>query len=169
MNTLPYRSRLMLPLAPWLLATGLLASCGAVKAMLPARPKLEKPELSVVDVLALKQSLKENRFRVRLKVFNPNDIEVPIGGLELTVELQGMTFATGSSSDFFTIPAKGNTEFDLEVTTGVLKALEQVSTLLRKHEATAEYRIYGRIHVEIPFVGALNFDKQGVLSRPIKW
>ncbi|MBF0272365.1 MAG: LEA type 2 family protein [Magnetococcales bacterium] len=148
-----------------------LSGCGLLPEWSDPRPQLEKPRLSLVDIqLAKKNSTKmAPRFRVRLKVENPNDIDFPIGGIECRVELQGMAFATGQSSEFFTIPAKGDAEFDVEVATELMKAIKQISALLRKGEASLEYRIVGKIHVEIPFVGAVPFDKSGILKKNIKW
>ncbi|MBF0212347.1 MAG: LEA type 2 family protein [Magnetococcales bacterium] len=153
--------------------TGLLLSgCSVLPEWAENRPKLEKPRLSLVDVQLVKReknSKWEPRFRVRLKVENPNPVEFPIGGIECRVELQGMAFATGKSSEFFTIPAHGDAEFDVEVATELLKAMKQLSSLLRKGVASVDYRIVGIIHVEIPFLGAVPFDKSGTLKKSIQW
>ncbi|MBF0191376.1 MAG: LEA type 2 family protein [Magnetococcales bacterium] len=148
-----------------------LSGCGLLPEWSDTRPKLDKPRLSLVDIQLSKTNHNKMapRFRVRLKVENPNDIDFPIGGIECRVELQGMAFATGQSSEFFTVPAKGDAEFDVEVTTELMKAMKQISVLLRKGEASLDYRIVGKIHVEIPFVGAVSFDKNGTLKKPVKW
>ncbi|MBF0613605.1 MAG: LEA type 2 family protein [Magnetococcales bacterium] len=156
----------------WLLmgVVGLLLS-GCVGLTDWTGPKLEHPRLSLLEI---HQSEKKNskwapRFRVRLRVDNPNTIEVPIGGIECRLELQGMSFATGQSSEFFTIPAKGSAEFDVEVSTELMKAMKQLSVLLRKGEAVVDYRLVGKIFVELPFLGAVPFDKSGTLHKPLKW
>ncbi len=150
----------------------LLSGCWLMPDRAASGAKLEKPRLSLVDIQPSrlgKGSKWEPRFRVRLRVENPNEIEFPISGLECRVELQGMAFATGSSSEFFTVPAKGDAEFDVEASTEILKAMKQISALLRKGEAVIDYRIVGKIHVEIPFLGAVPFDKSGTLKKPLKW
>lgn len=162
-------SRRAVLLAAGIGGMGLLTGCAWVKSFLPKPAKLEKPELSLVDIHYLKGPVWEQRFRVRLKVDNPNDIEVPISGITVRLELMNNTFATGTGSDFFTIPAKGAAEFDVQVTTGLLKTLKQVSTLLRSKEKSLAYRIAGQIQVELPYVGAVPFDKSGVWVRPEKW
>ncbi len=150
----------------------LLSGCVGLDSMVPPKVKLEKPRLSLVSIHVIKTgkaSIWEPKFRVRLNVENPNDIEFPIGGLDFRIELQGMTFASGVSAEFFTIPPKGGAEFDVDVSTGLLKAMKQISTLLRSGQAKAEYRIVGQIYVELAFVGAVAFDQRGVLQKPLKW
>lgn len=149
-----------------------LAACSPLTTLTGDKPKLEKPSLSVVDVQPArkgKPALLEPRLRVRVKVENPNPVELPIGGIECRLEMQGMDFATGRTTDFFVIPAHGATEFDLEVSTELNKAMKQLSALLRKKELSADYRLSGRIHVEIPFIGAVPFEKSGTLQRAIRW
>lgn len=153
-----------------LLAMILLGSgCAPLADMAGAKP--QPPVLSLVDIQPSerKGSKWAPRFRVRLKVENPNPIEVPIGGIECRLELQGMHFATGHSTEFFTIPAKGAAEFDVEVTTELMKAMKQLSTLLRRGEAVMEYRLVGKIFVELPLLGAVPFEKSGTLKRPLRW
>ncbi|MBF0627143.1 MAG: LEA type 2 family protein [Magnetococcales bacterium] len=148
-----------------------LAGCGGGADWLGSKPKLEQPRLSLVDIQPsrIKSSKLAPRFRLRLKVENPNDIEVPISGIDSRLEVQGMAFATGKSTEFFIIPAKGDAEFDLEVATEVMRAMKQISALLRRGEAVVDYRLAGVIHVELPLLGAVPFDKSGTLKKPIKW
>ncbi|MEO5347568.1 MAG: LEA type 2 family protein [Magnetococcus sp. YQC-9] len=156
-----------------LLVTGwFVTACGTLSEIGGERPKLEKPRLSLVDVQPAgkgKSSFLEPRLRVRLRVENPNPVELPIGGIECRLELQGMDFATGRTNHFFVIPVRGKTEFDFEVATELPKALKQLSHLMRKKELSADYRLTGHIHVEIPFIGAVPFEKTGTLSKPIRW
>ncbi len=44
-------------------------------------PKLETPQLSVVNVELQKADLWEQRMKVRLRVVNPNDRPIPVKGL----------------------------------------------------------------------------------------
>ncbi|MEO5330740.1 MAG: LEA type 2 family protein [Magnetococcus sp. YQC-5] len=166
-----FRYRILVALMIFMSGSVLLSGC-AWNTLLPPTTKPEKPRLSLVDVQLLKKgksSFWQPRLRVRLKVENPNNIEIPIGGLQFRIELQGMTLANGAVTDFFTIPPLGDTEVDVEVSTELLKALQQLSVVLRKGEAKVTYRITGHIDVEIPLVGTVPFDKSGELSKPLKW
>lgn len=173
MKTVLFSTRMIAALLIFFIGgAALLSGCSLINSMIPPKIKLEKPRLTLLDVHLLKKTKSAPmapRFRVRLKVENPNNIEVPIGGIDFRLELQGMTLANGVGAEFFTIPAKGDTEFDVDVSTEVMKAMKQVSALLKSGEAKVEYRIVGRIHVEIPYVGAVPFDKKGLLQLPLKW
>ncbi|MBF0342151.1 MAG: LEA type 2 family protein [Magnetococcales bacterium] len=149
----------------------LVSGCGMLPDLTDAKSKLVMPRLSLVDVQLPKKgklSIMEPHFKVRLRVENPNDVEFPISGIECRIELHGMAFAAGKSTDFFTVPAKGSSDFEMEFSTEIVKAMKQASTLLRKGDAPVEYRISGIIHVEIPYLGAVPFDKSGQLNNPIR-
>jgi LEA14-like dessication related protein len=78
-------------------------------------PKLEKPTLSVVNVQLLKGDLWHQELKVRMRVQNPNDRQLPVKGLSYELEVDGQEFAHGMSGDSFVVPAHGEAEFDLSV------------------------------------------------------
>ena len=57
--------------------------------------RLETPEVTFVGIRAVEANLFEQKLEVRLRVLNPNTIELPVNGLDMDVELAGEPFATG--------------------------------------------------------------------------
>ncbi len=53
----------------------------------------------------------------RVNVENPNDRELPIKGIDYKLFLEGDSFAEGVSNKPFTVPAQGDTDFDMTVRT----------------------------------------------------
>ena len=86
----------------WLLtacASAALLACAGIPR------DLSTPEISFIGIRALEASLFEQKLEVRLKVQNPNTIELPVNGLDVEVELAGEPFATGVSARQFVVPA----------------------------------------------------------------
>src|SRR5690242_7885742 len=83
---------------------------------------LQTPDLSIVNVELLKSDFLSQQARVRMRVQNPNDRVLPIKGLTCTVEVNGEEFAHGVSAASFTVPALGETEFDMNLTTNMAGA-----------------------------------------------
>src|SRR5688500_13404811 len=87
------------------------ASCSAL------RPELEAPRLALVHVAMLSADIFNQQFLVRVNVQNPNDQDLKIKGLDYKLFLEGDGFAEGVANKPFTIPALGETDFDMTVRT----------------------------------------------------
>lgn len=130
-------------------------------------PKLETPRLSLVSVQMQEATLFEQRLRVRLLVRNPNDLALPVRGLDVNFELGGEPFATGASARQFEVPALGEAEFDMIVTANAATALLK---LLSQHDGgrreSLDYRISGQLRTSIGMLRTVPFTESG--SIPLK-
>ena len=127
-------------------------------------PRLETPELSVIGVEVLDAQLFEQRFNVRMRVQNPNDRALPIRGLTYTKELNGQDFGRGMTAQAFTVPALGEAEFDVVVTTNLATSLLRLLPQLEKNPEAVEYRLKGRVSTDLPFLRSIPFTMEGSLS-----
>ncbi len=142
-------------LAAGLLGTLLLGGCSLV-------PKFEKPTLELVSLKLADGNLLSQRFNVRLKVLNPNDRALPVNGLRYTVEIDGKAFGKGESTRAFTVPARGEAEFDMTLDANLAGAVAAV--LSRRERAKGrelEYRLKGTVSIDLPLMRSLDFDQVG--------
>ena len=141
-------------LAP-LMAVLLLGGCALT-------PRLIPPTLTVVDVQLQGSDLWEQHLKVRMHVQNPNDRALPIKGLEYTLQVEGQQFASGESAASFIVPARGEAEFDMNVTTNLagtlLKLLARGSDTLSQSVA---YRLTGKVSLSEGLLRSLPFDERG--------
>ena len=144
-------------------AFGLLAACTSLG------PKLESPKLSLVGIQVMSTDMFAQRFKVRVLVENPNDIELPVRGLEYDIILMGDSFAEGTSTSAFVLPAQGEAEFDMMVTTNFMSAFGRLLSRVGGGKLeNIEYEIVGKVYVDkgvlrkIPFShhGTVDFAKQ---------
>jgi len=144
-------------LAAGLLVAALLAACALV-------PKLEPPQLSIVDVQILSSDLWSQRLKVRVHVQNPNDRVLPVKGLYYTIEIEGEQFATGESAASFVVPARGEAEFDMNVTTNLagtlIKLLAQGPNVLSQ----VPYRLSGKVSLSEGLLRSIPFDQRGTFK-----
>lgn len=124
--------------------------------------KLQAPELSVVDLTLLKADLFRQDMRVRMRVYNPNDRQLPVRSINYEVELAGSAFAHGDSMGDFVVPARGETEFDVNVTTNAAGALLRMLTTSDK--GTTQYRIRGKVQLSSGVLRSISFDHTGTLN-----
>jgi len=147
----------------WLVvAAALLVACASFG------PHLQAPHVDLLSVQMLSTDMFAQKFKVRVKVQNPNDIELKVTGIEYTILLMGDPFADGESSDQFVLPALGEAEFDMTITTAFVSSLGRlISRMGGAKLENVDYEIAGKVHIqkgmlrEIPFShkGKVDFSK----------
>ena len=138
------------------LATLIVAGCAALPT------NLETPEVSFVSLRAIEATVFEQRLEVRMKVRNPNDIELPVNGLDVDIELAEEPFAHGVSAREFVVPAGGEAEFDMLVTANAATALLKIAGADRKTDSI-DYTIKGKLSTKIGLLRTIPFDESGTL------
>ena len=143
--------------AAGVLAAALLVGCALV-------PKLEPPQLSIVDVQILSSDLWSQRLKVRVHVQNPNDRTLPVKGLYYTIEIEGEQFATGESAASFVVPARGEAEFDMNVTTNLAGALIKLLAQGPNVLTQVPYRLSGKVTLSEGLLRSIPFDQRGTFK-----
>jgi LEA14-like dessication related protein len=139
-----------------LAATAMLGSCSLVV------PRLETPQLSIVDVELQKADLWEQRMKVRMRVINPNDRPIPVKGLTVALEVAGQDLAHGVSGASFNVPARGEAEFDMNMTANMAGAI--LKLLGKGSEAMGDevdYRVTGKISLSEGLLRSIPFEDHG--------
>ena len=145
--------RQSLPLLAVVLAT---AACSSLV------PKLQPPQLSVVGVELVKADLLQQQLRVRMHVHNPNDRALPVRGIEYTVQVAGDDVAHGDSDRDFTVPALGDSEFDVNVYANAAPMLLKYA--LGGRTDTVTYRVAGKVQLASGLVRSVPFSQTGELK-----
>jgi LEA14-like dessication related protein len=125
--------------------------------------KLETPKISFVGIKALDANYFEQRLEVRLRVRNPNQLELPVRGLDFDMELAGESFAHGISAREFTVPANGEAEFDMIVTANAATTLIRILGNDRKSHEGIEYRLKGKLSTRLGLLRSIPFEETGTL------
>lgn len=142
-----------------MVAAGSLAGCATLGA------SLESPQLSLVGIRFQGVSFFEQQLQVRLRVKNPNDIALPVRGIDVAFELAGEHFADGVSAQAFEVPARGEAEFDMNVTanaaTAVLRILDKGGG---RRPESLDYRIKGKLRTSLGLLRSVPFDEKGTID-----
>ena len=137
-----------------------LAACAALA------PHFEHPRLYLAGVDLKDASLGEQHFRLRMRVENPNDRELPVRGIDYTLKLGGEDFGSGASVGAFTVPAHGEAEFEIMMTTNLAATLWKVLPRLKDSSQPLEYQLVGKVSTDLPFLHSIPFDERG--SFPVR-
>jgi LEA14-like dessication related protein len=138
-----------------LLAIGsaILAGCASML------PQLQPPGLSVTAVAFAGGNLQQQQIHLTLHATNPNARAIAVRGIDLTLELEGQSFASGATDAAFTLPASGETDFGLTVNANINNALLALAGGFGHN--TVDYRLYGQVHLSGGIVRTIPFDQKG--------
>jgi LEA14-like dessication related protein len=137
--------------------------CAALAGCTGLPSDLRTPEISFVGMRALEAGLFEQRLEVRMRVRNPNIIDLPVKGLDVDVELAEEPFAHGVSAREFVVPAQGEAEFDMIVTANAATALMKIAGSDRKSREAIGYRVKGRLATRLGLLRSIPFDESGTV------
>jgi LEA14-like dessication related protein len=128
-------------------------------------PKFEAPKLTVVDAQLGSGDLFSQQLKVRMHVVNPNDRALPVRALEYTLEVDGQQLASGVSASSFVVPALGETDFDMNVTTNLAGTL--LKLIARGSQGTADavpYHLSGKVSLSEGLLRSIPFDQSGTFK-----
>jgi LEA14-like dessication related protein len=145
------RGRLSAALLTWL---GLLA--GGCAALVP---QLKPPGVTLAAVELRGGTPQRQQLRLTLHLTNPNDRAIAVRSIDGTLELEGQSFATGTTDAAFTLPAGGAADAVLNVTADMNGALLALAGGLT-HSAVG-YRLSGQVHLASGLVRTIPFDQRG--------
>jgi len=106
---------------PLALATGACAGLGSV----PMQP----PHVSLVDLRVNEVKLFEQRYGMELRVQNPNNVALPIVGMEYSVRLNDVEFGKGVSRQAITVPAYGEAVIQVDLVSSTWGLLQRIKDL----------------------------------------
>jgi LEA14-like dessication related protein len=133
-----------------------LAACAAV----PSR--VEPLWVTLADLRPAKIGLLEQEYALKIRVQNPNQVEIPLSGLSYQVELNDEPFAKGVSRQSTTVPPFGEVLLDVSAVSGLSGILDQLSALRKAGPERITYRLQGRL--ASPSRGSVPFDQKGSLD-----
>jgi LEA14-like dessication related protein len=137
----------------WVLA---LAGCSLLL------PHWQAPSLAVVNLQMGHSDLWQQHLLVRMSVHNPNDRELPVQGLDYTLDVNGEECAHGQSGASFLVPARGDAEFDMNITANAAAVLLRL--LAHGNAGSVQYRIHGKVQLSSGLLRSVPFDQHGDLQ-----
>jgi LEA14-like dessication related protein len=125
--------------------------------------QIEPPEVFVVGLEPQQGGNFEQRFRIDLRVQNPNDFELEIDGLDFELDLNGVRLTRGLSNQAVTIPRLGEAIVPVSATTTVFDLVRQVVNAASLEGM--EYEVRGRLFLSNPPQGPVEFHRSGRMFR----
>ncbi len=125
-------------------------------------PRLQPPDISLVNIRPLAGTGFEQQFEITLRVLNPNSVPLEGDGLDVILDVNGQRLGRALRSEPFTIPRLGDETIKLVATTSLLDVFRQAFALPNAR-GTLEYALKGRVLLANS-PGWLNFERSGSVN-----
>lgn len=136
----------------------ILAGCASLMQREPVR-------INVVGLEPIPGEGMEMRFKVKLRVQNPNETAIDFDGLALDLDLNGKAFASGVSDRAGSVPRFGETLIEIPVSVSAIAVVRQALGVIEGDgKAEVPYALRGRLAGGL--LGGMRFSDSGTLKLP---
>ena len=124
-------------------------------------PVWKKPEVMLGKIELGGGTILDQRPKLKLKVRNPNDRDIPVEKLRFELLVASMSYASGQSDVPVSIPRRGEATLDLDASLQLARLLGNLASL-KGEDDRLNYRLKGEVVVQ--GFGAVPFDHPGSLD-----
>lgn len=125
----------------------------------------EPPYLSLVSIEPTELTPFEQKYRLAVRVQNPNDHALDISGMSYVLDINGQALLRGVSDESASIPAYGETTLELTGVSTLFGLVRQLRALQEGKAGSIAYELHGKVSLGNS-VRALPFSYEGTLLPP---
>ena len=127
--------------------------------------RLRAPSVTVAEIKVLDMNLFEQKYAFKLRVMNPNAIDIPVTGMNFEIKLNNQPFAKGVSSKLLNLPRLSDTVVEVVAVSDLTGFIRQLNDLLKGKLDSISYSIKGRL-ISGSFPD-LEFENSGMIGMPV--
>jgi LEA14-like dessication related protein len=124
-----------------ILASTLMLSVGCASVGTP----VDAPHITLAGVWLVDINLLEQRYRMRLRIQNPNPFSLNIDGLDYRIEINDKEFARGVSNQALSVPRYGVDVLEVEAVSTLVGIMRQLMELEKGAPTSLKYRVTGKV------------------------
>jgi len=143
---------------------------GFLLVLLAACSNLPNREPLLIDVAGIESLPGEGmelRLAVKIRVQNPNNVDIEYDGVALTLDLNDRQLGSGVSSNVGVVPRYGESVFTVPVTISAFDMINQLLGAVERRDdpdRRVNYRVRGKL--EGGFFGTRRFESTGRFDLP---
>jgi LEA14-like dessication related protein len=125
---------------------------------------LEAPHVILTDLRMLDMTLFEQRYGLKIRVQNPNPVELPITGMNFRLDINDTELGRGVSDQAVTVPAYGEVVMEIKLTSNLVRIFDQIRGLESGKGQGLRYHLSGGLSLTNR-MSKLPFDYQGEIGQ----
>jgi LEA14-like dessication related protein len=127
---------------------------------------LQAPAISLTSVELTDVQLDQQQFKVLLHVQNPNDRPLPVKSVSCTLQVEGVEVGQGKSAGPFTVPANGESDVEMQVTTNLANSVPNLLLRVLQRKELPEYHLSGWVNPDQALLPPIPFSKSDRITIP---
>ena len=128
-------------------------------------PTTEPPNLSVIGIQVEEATVLEQKYRIRVRIQNPNDYDLAITGMKYDLELNGRPFLKGVNGETLVVPRYGEVTTEVGGVSTIFSFVRQIEALQAGAGEALTYDLSGKLSLQDRLF-QLPFQYQGRLELP---
>ncbi len=128
-------------------------------------PTTEPPAMSVIDVRIEEAAVLEQKYKIKVRVQNPNGHDLVVTGIKYELDLNGEPFLRGVSGLEFTVSRYGEAVTEVSGISTLFSFIRQIEALQAGAVKELRYRLHGKLSIR-DRIFRLPFDYTGRLTLP---
>jgi LEA14-like dessication related protein len=126
---------------------------------------MEPPQVKLATIKVKEISVLETVFEIYLRVFNTNDTELQIKGLQCKLDINGQPFAMGVSDADVKIPSYGTQLLPLYAYASLFDMIKSLQGM--QNQEQLKYYLKGKVRLAAGgYPALLPFESEGNISLP---
>lgn len=121
----------------------------------------KKPDVQLVDIELVHAKLLEQQFILHFRVDNPNSQSLPIRSISYRILLNDTPLATGSNSQWLTVPGNSHSYFKIPVHTNLWRHMKVIVRMLEKPDQAIHYALHADVKTGLLFGKKINILRHG--------
>jgi LEA14-like dessication related protein len=129
-----------------------------------AIPHIREPSFEIVNIAIMQAELINTRFRVKVRISNPNPFPVKLSDFSYELYGQGRFWADGDEKDIYEIPEKGQAEEDLFLLMNFIEMRRDIlDKVIAMDRVKYQFKGYAQIETGIEYLPSFTtiFDLKG--------
>jgi LEA14-like dessication related protein len=135
----------------------LLSSCATLS------PDFEKPDLQLTNLRMLSPEGFEQRFRLTFRMTNPNNLALPVDGMNFKLKLRDIPVASGVSDIAFTLQPLSDNTFDVDVSASLFNSGRVILDIMNSQPNELAYEINAKIFTREGLWGSIPVTRSGII------
>ena len=123
---------------------------------------VKSPGVALRNVEIVAIALTGQTFMLTFDVSNPNSFSLPVSAVNYGIKLDGQEFASGTTANKFSVPARGEAQFAISVDLNLLQTAPMLLSLVRRSAREAiPYELDGELAINLPLVPSVPYRSSG--------
>lgn len=136
----------------------------AIQGCASLSPDYDKPKVDVVGVESAEGDGRPLRFRIKLRILNPNSEPLKLSGIYYVLKIAGFDVVSGTAKDLPNIEGFSEEIITVNAAASLINSIRLVTELINKPRDELHYELRAKLGTTSSWMPALKVTESGVIQ-----